>query len=125
MGLFHDILFEANPAQFEKDLKDAYGMGFRDGRLCPADLRPCTAFDRPALFHCWVVEEKGLLNIDTILRHDHPSIERMRADFHDKGIIPPCCSLEKLRETRAVVEWPDGSVSTVPLDVVQFTDRED
>lgn len=99
-------------------------MGKWNVSSVPDTMRPCTAFDRPAFFHCWVTEEKALLNIEIMLREDGPAYKSMYIAFQEKGIIPPGCSVEKLRETRAVVEWPDGSVSTVPLDVVQFTDRQ-
>lgn len=122
MGLFHDILFEANTAQFEKDLKDAYGIGFRDGRLCPADLRPCTVDGELALFHRFVDQDRGVLHIKSFIRPSH--LENVLKNFNENSFIGPECELEKFRQTSALIEWPDGRLCTVALERVQFTDRE-
>ena len=122
MGLFHDILLEARAGQFEKDLKEAYGMGFRDGRLCPADLRPCTVNGSPAFFHRWADEDRGLLKINAFTRPDER--EHLYQYYRERGIVPECCSIEALRRTVALVEMPDGSIKTVPATEIRFTDRE-
>ena len=122
MGLFHDILFEGKTEQFEKDLKSAYSMGFQDGRLCPADLRPCTVDGEPALFHRFVDQDSGVLKFNVFAREDF--VNKKIRDFHTLGIVPTECSLEKLRKTLALIEWPDGRLCTVALERVQFTDRE-
>lgn len=122
MGFLHDIFFEANAAQFEADLKASYGMGFRDGRLCPADLRPCTVDGQAALFHRFVDNDRGVLQINTFCQRD--MVNKILEDFHEKNMIPNACSIEKLRSTMALIEWPDGRLSTVAVERVQFTDRE-
>lgn len=122
MGLFHDLLLETRAAQFEKDLKEAYGMGFRDGRLCPDDLRPCEVDGEPALFHAWASQDEGLLKIGVFTTPSEA--ENINRYFRATGIIPAGCTVEKLGKVRAIIEWPDGSVEIVPAEKVRFTDRE-
>ena len=121
MGLFHDILFDANMAQYEQDLKNAYGMGFRDGRLCPADLRPCTVDGQPALFHRFVDNDKGVLQIKGFVRPSE--LSTILENFTKNNFTDCTCNIEKFRSTMALVEWPDGCLSTVAVESVQFTDR--
>ena len=123
MGILHDILFEAKTAQFEQDLKDAYCMGFRDGRLCPADLRPCTVDGTPALFHRFVDQDRGVLQINRLCR---PSdVATILKNFNENNFTDAGCNIEKFRQTKALIEWPDGRLCTVEVERVQFTDRED
>lgn len=123
MGFLHDIFFEAKAAQFETDLKAAYGMGFRDGRLCPADLRPCTVDGQTALFHRFVEDDRGILKVNAFMRKE--DVDELNKIFHETNVVSNCCTLEKLRSTMALIEWPDGRLSTVAVERVQFTDRED
>lgn len=122
MGLFHDILFEASTAKVEQDLKAAYGMGFRDGRLCPADLRPCTVDGAPALFHRFVDNDRGVLKINGLVRPSE--ISQILENFNKNNFTGGGCDIEKLRVTMALVEWPDGRLCTVAVERVQFTDRK-
>lgn len=121
MGLFHDILLEQRAEQFEKDLKEAYGMGFRDGRLCPADLRPCEVDGKPALFHRWAEEDKGVLKVNIFEKKE--TIEDTIKIYRDTDVVPNSCDLNIMRTTFAIVEYPDGSVHRVPVDRLRFTDR--
>lgn len=87
-----------------------------------ADLRPCLADEKPAVFHRWVDEDRGLLRINAFVRpHEQDALHRR---FQDDGIIPNCCSMEALRSTLALVEYPDGSVGKVKPELIQFLDRE-
>jgi len=122
MGILHDLLLETRAANFEKDLKEVYGMGFRDGRLRPAELRPCEVKGKPALFHAWASREDGLLKINAFVLPDEAA--RINKTYRDTGYIPSFCTLEKLSEVRAIVEWPDGFVALVPVEYIRFTDRE-
>ena len=121
MGFIHDILFEATAEQFEKDLKEAYGMGFRDGRLCPADLRPCEVDGKPALFHRWAEEDKGVLKINAFVKREQ--FEDLVSMYREESVVPGSCDVTVMRTTFAIVEYPDGSVHRVPVDRVRFTDR--
>lgn len=123
MGFLHDLLLEGKTEQYEKDIKEAYSMGFRDGRLCPADLRPCKVDGAPALFHRFVENDRGILVFDIFCEKD--DYDKMVKNFNEKNIIANTCKLEKLRSTMALIEWPDGRLCTVAVERVQFTDRED
>ena len=89
---------------------------------CPTP-RPCLVDDKPATFHRWVEEDRGILRINAFMREE--GVEQVRQEFQEKNIIPPSASLEKLREVKALVEWPDGSVSTVALELITFLDRRE
>lgn len=122
MGLISDILFATKIEEFEKELKEAYQMGFRDGRLCPADLRPCEVDGQACLFHRFVDEDKALLRVNVFCRDYEMRALRDRMDAH--GIVPDGCSTEVIRVTYALVEYPDGSLGKVDPTKVCFTDRE-
>ncbi len=122
MGFLHDLLLETRCEQFEKDLKEAYGMGFRDGRLCGPDLRPCLADEKPATFHRWVEEDRALLRIHALVRpEDQLDIVRR---FHGEGVAGPEADVAMTRICFALVEYADGSVGKVKPELIQFLDRE-
>lgn len=123
MGVISDILFATKCEEFERAIKEAYQMGFRDGRLCPADLRPCEVDGQACLFHRFVDENNVLIKVDGFTR---PEVETvLRARFEQNRVVPGGCSVETVRDTYALVEYPDGSLHKVaPLDV-RFTDRKD
>ena len=123
MGIIHDILLEAKTEQFEKDLKEAYSMGFRDGRLCPEGLRPCEVDGAPAFFHRWADEDKCLLKVNAFTRPDEQ--EALYRKFTDTGIVSNCCSVVTLRNCFALVEYPGGSVVRVKPELIRFTDRQE
>lgn len=123
MGLINDILFAAKIEEFEKELKEAYQLGFRDGRLCPADLRPCEVDGQACLFHRFVDEDRALLKINCFTREEEQTYIRRRFDL--SGVVPGGCSTEVIRVTYALVEYPDGSLGKVDPTKVCFTDRED
>lgn len=123
MGFLHDMLLEVKCEQYEKDLKEAYGMGFRDGRLCGPDLRPCLADGKPATFHRWVEEETALLHIQALMRpEDQRKIARR---FREEGLLDGASTIEKLRTCSALVEYADGSVGRVKPELIQFLDRKE
>lgn len=121
MGLFMDLLTIGKTEEFEKSIKEAYGLGFRDGRLCPADLRPCEIKGEPALFHKFEIKAEGLLKINAFV--NEREMDRINRRFRLTGIIPEYCSVEKSVMVCAVIEWPDGSVTLEPAESVRFTDR--
>jgi hypothetical protein len=122
MGFFHDLMLEERAAQHEKDLKEVYSMGFRDGRLCPAELRPCLVDGRPAFFHRWVEEDKALLKVKSFCGPDE--IEASVARFHRDGVMDHSCDIEKLHTISALVEYEGGTVAKVNPELIRFTDRE-
>lgn len=122
MGFLHDLLLETRCEQFEKDLKEAYGMGFRDGRLCGPDLRPCLADGKPATFHRWVEEDRALLRIHAFVRPED-QLEIVRR-FHGEGVTGPEADVAMTRICFALVEYADGSVGKVKPELIQFLDRE-
>lgn len=89
----------------------------------PLGTRPCTVDGAPALFHRFVENDRGVLQINTFC---HPSqLETILKNFKENNFTDSTCSIEKFRETMALIEWPDGRLSTVAVERVQFTDRED
>lgn len=123
MGILRDILWSSEIEGFEKELKDAYGMGFRDGRLRPAELRPCEVDGRACLFHRFGDEDQALLRVNVFCRDDEARYLRRRMDA--EGYVAPGCSTEVIRRTYALVEFPDGSLGKVDPKLVRFTDREE
>ena len=99
------------------------GLDVKRCSECPGPERPCLVDGKPAVFHRWVDEDKGLLKINAFVRM--PEAEALNRTFHEDGIVPNCCSMEKLRTTLALVEYPDGSVGKVKPELVQFLDREE
>ena len=84
---------------FRKKKKPAHkiriGLETKRCSECHGPQRPCLVNDRPATFHRFAVEEKGLLTIDDANLSEE-EIERIRKAFHEVGIIPNCCKVEKL-----------------------------
>ena len=123
MGLFTDMLFEEKCKKYEEQIKEAYGLGFRDGRLCPAELRPCEANGKQCLFHRFVDDDQAMLKINAFVKEDE--VKHLYSRFKRDGIIEPCCSTEIIRRTLALVEYPDGSLGLADPMCVQFLDREE
>lgn len=99
------------------------GLDVKKCAECQSFVRPCLADDKPAMFHRWVDEDKGLLRINAFTRPEEQ--ERLYRAFRDVGIIPDCCSVEALRVTFALVEYPDGSVGKVKPELIQFLDTKE
>ena len=89
---------------------------------CTKYVRPCLADDKPATFHRWVDETRGLLHINALVT----PIERemIYRDFQSTGVAGPHCSIEPERNVFALVEYPDGSVGKVKPELIQFLDRK-
>lgn len=96
------------PEDKMRDLAEQLGA-----RLCQVD-------GRLAIFHRWVDDEKAILKINSFTRRDDPAIELLRQDFLTKHIIPNCCTLDKVKTTRALIEWSDGHVALVDVEFLQF-----
>lgn len=101
------------------------GVDVRRCAECQGPERPCLVDGKPATFHRWVEEDRGVLQVNSLLRLDDETIEKINRLFHKEGIVPGSCSLEKLHEVKALVEWPDGSVGTVRLELITFLDRRE
>lgn len=98
------------------------GLAVKRCSECGKHQRPCLVNGKPAIFHQWVVQDRALLKINAFYKPDSQA-ERYRI-FKEEGIIPPDCSVEKVKDTLALIEWPDGSVSLEPVLHVHFIDRE-
>jgi hypothetical protein len=85
--------------------------------------RPCEVDGQACRFHRFVEEDRLLLKVNSYTRPKEADVYRRRA--YEEGIVDTCCSTEILRETRALIEWPDGSLATVALERVTFTDRKE
>lgn len=90
---------------------------------CRGPERPCLVDGKPAIFHRWVEEDKALLRVNSFMKPE--GIEERVRRFERLGVCGPECSIEKLRAVKALVEWPDGSVSTVALELITFLDRRE
>lgn len=84
--------------------------------------RPCKVDGEPAYFHRFVDNDRGLLQVNAFTRPEEH--RKLLQEYQTLGLIPNCAKLEKLHETRALIEWPDGRLCTVAPERVQFTDRE-
>ena len=88
-------------------------------------IRPCEVDGQLCLFHSFIEEELGVLQINDNIVLGVNQVERLIRDFEERGIVAHCCSLEKLRHAWALVEFPDGSVKKVEPEKVRFLDREE
>ncbi len=87
----------------------------------PEGLRPCKVDGEPAHFHRFVDNDRAILKIDAFCR---PSVvENILKNFNENHFTGPEGTIEKLRQTMALIEWPDGRLCTVAVERVQFTDR--
>lgn len=107
-----------------------FGKFFRGGILYPEDgfrprfgdpLRQCEVDGKLCRFHRFVEEDRLLLRVDALMKPEREGELRLRA--YETGVVPSCCKTEVLRETRALIEWPDGSLSTVAVERVTFLDQ--
>ena len=96
------------------------GLDLKRCTECLGNTRPCEVSGLPARFHRWVEEEQALLHINV---YERPEVqaETVRR-FREEGVFGPTCSVEKQRSCRALIEWPDGSVSRVEVQHVKFLD---
>lgn len=104
-----------------EDLLQGFVPQFLPSR--PPGTRPCNVDGAPALFHRFIENDRGVLKIDVFCNESE--VIKLQKRFNEDNVIGPICSLEKLRSTMALIEWPDGRLSTVAVERVQFTDRED
>lgn len=88
----------------------------------PMYRRPCKVDGKPAIFHCWVADDRTILRVNTFVTdEERKSIIEAYCTEH---VIPNCCSMEVARKTSALVEYRDGSVSLAEPERVHFLDRE-
>lgn len=86
-------------------------------------LRPCEVDGKVCWFHRFVEEDRLLLKVNSFTKPDLGDAIRRRA--YETGVVDPTCSTEVMRATRALIEWPDGSLSTVAVERVTFLDRKE
>ena len=86
-------------------------------------LRPCEVDGKVCRFHRFVEEDRLLLKVNSFHKPDLGDAVRRRA--YEEGIIDPSCTTEVMRATRALIEWPDGALSTVAIERVTFLDRKE
>lgn len=98
-------------------------MGKWNASAVPATLRPCTVDGEPALFHRFVDQDKGVLQINGLCKPSH--LATILKNFNENNFTDSTCTIEKFRQTMALIEWPDGRLSTVAVERVQFTDRSE
>lgn len=83
--------------------------------------RPCEVDGFPAWFHRWVEQDRVLLQVDGMFSAE--SEAAMVRRFHAQHVISPGCHSEVVRETFALVEYPDGVVATVKPELVRFVNE--
>lgn len=88
------------------------------------DLRPCEVDGQRGYFHRFIEQELGWLQFNDEIVLGAKTVDMILDDFHERGIIANCCSMEKLRHAYALVEFPDGTVKKVEPEKVRFLDRE-
>lgn len=83
-------------------------------RICEVDGETC-------VFHRFVDEDRALLHINCMLRDEEcrEINHRFRRDY----IVPPMTSPEIVRNTYALVEFPDGTLKKVEPDKIRFLDK--
>lgn len=84
-------------------------------------LRPCEADGKPAIFHRWVEEDKALLQFDLFAKDSY--MEQVTCKFKEESYAPAGTRITHIRQTFALVEYPDGSVGKVEPELITFTDR--
>jgi hypothetical protein len=98
------------------------GLDVKRCAECEGPERPCLVDGKPAMFHRWVEEDSAMLRINAFMRDEQRDIYYRR--FKDTGLCGPEGSIEKLRTTQALIEWPDGSVARVKPEMVRFIHPE-
>ena len=86
-------------------------------------LRPCEVDGKFCWFHRFIEEDRALLSLNCY--HPEDVLARLTRIFNEEGVVRPGCSTEIIRETFALVEYPDGSVGKVKPELVQFLDRKE
>ena len=84
-------------------------------------LRPCEVDGFPAWFHRWVEQDRVLLNVGAFCKPEDAAAINRR--FRASGVIPGGGSIDVVRETFALVEYPDGVVATVKPELVRFVNE--
>lgn len=84
-------------------------------------VRPCKVDGEPCLFHEAVEEDRLILQVNLFVNPEDRANMTRRA--LDTGIVPSGMNVAAvMHETRALIEWATGRLSTVAVDRVQFTD---
>lgn len=84
--------------------------------------RPCEVDGKVCTFHRFIDEDRALLRINGFTTWQER--EKLYADFKERGVCPACCTIETVRRTWALVEYPDGSLGKVAPEEVCFLDKE-
>lgn len=103
--------------------KLSFGVDLKRCAECHANIRPCLADGKPAVFHRWVEDDQSLLKINIFVREKEQA--RLYQDYKNRGFVPTGCSVEVLRAVSALVEYPDGSTGKVKPELIQFLDRKE
>ena len=80
--------------------------------------RPCEVDGVPALFLRWIDADRVLIQIDALGEGEY--MHRYRSEC----VLSPGCHGEVIRETFALVEYPDGTVGKVKPEALRFLDKE-
>jgi hypothetical protein len=84
-------------------------------------VRPCKVDGEPCLFHRFVEEDRLILQVNLFTKPE--TEQQMIRRALDTGIVTSGMNVAAvMRETRALIEWATGRLSTVAIDRVQFTD---
>ncbi len=87
-------------------------------------IRPCEVDGEFCLFHRFIEEEQGVLQVNDNILLPSSAMDRIIRDYEERKIVATCFTLEKLRHAYALVELPDGTVKKVEPEKVRFLDRE-
>lgn len=97
-----------------------FGVDLKRCAECTGPTRPCEVDGKVCRFHRFVEEDRLLLKVNAFTKPDLG--DAIRRQVYETGVVDPTCSAEVMRETRALIEWPDGSLSPVAVDRVHFLD---
>ena len=96
------------------------GMDIKRCSTCRNFTRPCEVCGEPAVFLRWCEVETGILQFNAFFKPEYQ--ERLRRVYCQTNTVPHGCSLEKLTDVVALVEWSDGTVSRVNPESIKFLD---
>lgn len=89
--------------------------------LSDQTLRPCEVDGKACLFHCWVHYEEERLQIGCFMKPE--GREEVLRTYQKTGMTDASCSIVKVSQVAALVEYPDGSVGRVRPELITFLDR--
>lgn len=67
-------------------------------------------------------QKRTLLRVESLV--SAKTVTTIHTRFRADGVVPPGCSIDVIRETFALVEFPDGTIAKVKPELVRFVVEE-